>query len=112
MAGDYFTFFNYFISLRYLELLSKQYEGRVLVQFMHHTMKDYSSFVTDTTLNQRFMAMVTDLRGFSSIVDHDLCLGNLVDWENPDQVHGFYHPHEEVHEQLATRFIDKLLNNE
>jgi hypothetical protein len=79
---------------------------------MHHTMKDYSSFVTDTTLNQRFMSMVTDLRGFSSIVDHDLCLGNLVNWENPDQVHGFYHLHEKIHEQLATQFIDKLLNNE
>ena len=112
VASDYFTFFNYFTSLRYLELLSKQYEGRVLVQFMHHTMNDYSKFVTDTTLNKRFMAMVTDLRGFSSIVDHDLCLGNLVNWDNLDQVHGFYHPHEEIHEQLAARFIDKLLNNE
>ena len=112
VAGDYFTFFNYFTSLRYIELLSKEYDGRVLVQFMHHTMKDYSNFVTDNTLNRRFMSMVTDLRGFSSIVDHDLCLGNLVNWDSTDHVHGFYHPHEEIHEQLAATFVDKLLNNE
>lgn len=112
IANDYFAFYNYFISLRYLELLSKQYEGRVLVQFIHHTMKDYTNYITDTTLNKRFMAMVTDIRGFSSIVDRDLCLGNLVNWDSTDDVHGFYHPHEEFHEQLAAKFVDKLLNNE
>jgi hypothetical protein len=39
-------------------------------------------------------------------------LGNLIDWNNPEQLHGFSHPREEFHEQLAAKFVDKLLNNE
>lgn len=111
IADDYFLFFNYYMALRYFDLLNKQLENRVVVQFMHHTMKDYVKFVSNKELNKRFMGMVSDLNNFDSIIDQDICLGQLVDWKS-DGVHGFYHPHAQFHEQLAQQVVDRLLNNE
>lgn len=112
IGDDYFLFFNYYTSLKYLELLSNYLDGRLLVQYVHCTMDDYVSFVKDKPLNKRFMSMVANTRRFRSIIDHDLCFSNLLDWRNDSQVHGFYHPHVRYHEQLADRVVDKLLNNE
>lgn len=112
IANEYFLFFNYFTSLKYLDLLSEHLGGRLLVQYVHCTMDDYSSFVSDKTLNPRFMNMVTNTRKFNSIIDHDMCFSNLLDWRNPSQVHGFYHAHAEYHEQLADIVVNKLLKNE
>ena len=93
-------------------MLSNYLEGRLLVQYVHCTMSDYINFVKDKPLNKRFMSMVANTRQFRSIIDHDLCFSNLLDWRNDSQVHGFYHPHVRYHEQLADRVVDKLLNNE
>ena len=112
IGDDYFLFFNYYTSLKYLELLSNYLDGRLLVQYVHCTMSDYINFVKDKPLNKRFMSMVANTRQFRSIIDHDLCFSNLLDWRNDSQVHGFYHPHVRYHEQLADRVVDKLLNNE
>jgi hypothetical protein len=112
IADDYFILFNYYNTLRHLELLSEQQGGRFLVQFIHQTMRDYISFLSNKPLEERFMAMVSSTDNFKSIIDHDLALGNLVNWNNESQVHGFYHPHIEFHEQLADLIVDKLSNNE
>lgn len=112
IADEYFLFFNYYTSLRYLDLLSQELGGRLLVQYLHCTMDDYASFVQDKKLNTRFMCMATNTRRLRSIIDHDMCLSNLIDWRNDSQVHGFYHAHVEYHEKLANTIIDKLLNNE
>lgn len=112
VADDYFTLFNYFNSMRYLDLLSSSLGGRVLVQPLHQTVNDYISFVSHTPLNKNFMRMFESINNFKSIIAGDVCFGNLVDWRNETQVHGFNHPHIRYHEQLADIIVDKLLNNE
>lgn len=112
VADDYFLLFNYFNSLKYLDLLSERHQGRFLVQFIHHTIHDYSSFLSNKSLHKRFMGMVTATDNFKSIIDHEIAFGNLVNWNNESQVHGFMHLHIEYHEQLADLIVKKLKNNE
>lgn len=112
MADDYFLLFNYFNSLKYLDLLSERHQGRFLVQFIHHTMNDYNDFLSNKSLHKRFMGMVTATDNFKSIIDHDISFGGLIDWNNESHVHGFFHLHIEFHEQLADLIVNKLTNNE
>lgn len=112
MADDYFLLFNYFNTLKYLDLLSERHQGRFLVQFIHHTMHDYNDFLSNKSLNERFMGMVTATDNFKSIIDHDISFGGLIDWDNESHVHGFFHLHIEFHEQLADLIVNKLTNNE
>lgn len=112
IADDYFILFNYYSTLKYLELLSEQQGGRILVQFIHQTMRDYISFLSSKTLQERFMQMVNSTDNFKSIIDHDMAFGNLVTWDDETQVHGFYHLHIETHEQFADLIVDKLTNSE
>jgi len=112
IADDYFLFFNYFTSLKYLDLLSNALGGRLLVQYLHSTMDDYTKFVTNKNLNSNFMSMVGNTRGLRSILDHDTSFSSFVDWGDKSKVHGFYHAYVECHEQLADILVDKLLNNE
>jgi hypothetical protein len=112
VADDYFTLYNYFNTLKYLDLLSSRFNGRILVQPLHQTVNDYIGFVSDKHLNKRFISMIESINKFTSIIDHDVCFGNLVNWGNQSQVHGFNHPHIRYHEQLADIVVDRLLNNE
>jgi hypothetical protein len=112
VADDYFTLYNYFNTLKYLDLLSSNFNGRILVQPLHQTVNDYIRFVSSKSLNKRFIGMIESINKFSSIIDHNVCFGNLVDWQNESQVHGFNHPHIKYHEQLADIIVGRLLNNE
>ncbi len=118
IASDYFLMYNYQNAMRYLDLLNIQLGGRVCVQFLHSTAKDYIGNLTYRNKeakkenNRVFLNLFNGINNYKSIIDKDTSFSSLVNWNDRSGVHGFYHPHVKYHEQLADIVMNKLLNNE
>lgn len=108
VANDYFLLYNYFNCLEHLDLLSKKLNGRILMQYMHHTLSDYIVFAKDMVPS--FQKMVSAPNNYDSIIDKDYSFGNFINWET--DTHGYYHPREEFHEQFANHIYKKLTNKD
>lgn len=78
--------YQFIHDIKYLDLLSKSLNGRVLQQFCYDTLP------------------VT----FESMLDTSYSFNNLVDWKSRDDIHYFGHPKENFHRTFAEHLIEKI----
>ncbi len=72
--------------IKYLDLLSKLLNGRILQQFCYDTVQV----------------------PFDSILDPNYSFNNLVDWKDRNDIHYFGHPKEHFHKIFAEHLIEKI----
>jgi len=108
IANDFFLLYQYYNTLTQFNNLHKELNNRLLVQYLHHSFKDYINFHrTQLTTNQEFMKLMEQNCNLESVIDNDYCFGKFVHWDN--DTHGYYHPKEEFHQILADHLYGKLI---
>lgn len=108
IGNEYFLLYNWFQSIKYLDLLSEKLNGRLLQQYMHYTINDYLRFI-DAEISDDFLTIIKQVESFNSIIDHNACLGKLVQWGV--NTHAYNHPPVESHKVLATELFNTLADD-
>lgn len=88
-VNDHFKLYHYYQSMRHLDLLSNKLNGRLLQQYVHHTLADYISFCNEP-INPNFLQMIRTGLEFNSVIDQQYSFGHILNWDT--DTHGGYHP--------------------
>jgi len=107
MATDEFLIYNYYNSIKYLDLLSDRLSGRLLQQYMHTTMNDYNDRIKYASKNELTSLISLSAGSFESIIDETKTLMSMA--ANNTRVHGFGHPDKGTHDAFAQHIYDKLV---
>lgn len=107
-ATDYTLFYNYYQSVKYLDMLSKNLGNRLIQQFTVDTFSNYVSLSSKKIQNSPLVEMTKQLLNFESIVDPEFSFKSLItDFEKDS--HGFSHPKLRLHKLFANKLAEKLL---
>jgi len=90
--------FNWYQSIKHLDMLSDKLNNRLLQQFVFKPM-DTTDILINTVYN------------FKSIIDKNYSFDNIVDWSDLRNVHGYQHPKVQFHKQFAEHILGVLNEN-
>lgn len=93
LANDYYIFYNWFLNIKYLDLLSNKLEGRLVQQYVWGTFEELFYIMNQNgglDCNPEFSNIIKQALFFKSILNQDLSFGKLGDWAT--DTHAFYHP--------------------
>jgi len=106
--GNPFNFmYQYFFHLKYIELLSKNLNGRVFCVWTHAVYGQYKGW--NKTENDNLLYLICDqIENFDSIIAPNLSLyGLITDYES--ETHGFTHPKQEIHDKFAFMLFPQIV---
>jgi hypothetical protein len=109
VANDYFNLYNYFHCLKYLDMISTQWSGRLLQQYMHQPFDDYKKSL-NIRLRPEFEKLISKVDDITSIIDREYSFGRTINW-NTD-THPGMHPRVEFHKKFASHIADVLKRNQ
>ncbi len=104
-VNEYWATYSWYQSIAYIDMLSKQFNGRILQQYLHST---YSQNVNNRKLKTEFLKITNNLENCSSIIDSNLSFYTTDNHWDSTNTHGFHHPYESVHDSLAKQLAIKI----
>jgi hypothetical protein len=105
VANDYYNLYHWYISLKFLDLLSDRLGGRLVQQYIHGRYDDYKRW-TKKPINPKFVNILEEANSFNSVIDYNYSLGNYIHWDN--DTHGMHHPRIEFYKQFTDHIYKKL----
>lgn len=94
LSSDDHLLYNWYIGIKYLDMLSNRLGGRLLQQYCYDTAKD-------TFYHEALTQM-------DSFIDPNFSFNNIVDWDDSSKLHCFGHPTFELHKQFADYITEKV----
>jgi hypothetical protein len=108
--NTYFIAYNFYNSMRYLDMLSDKLNGRILLQPVHNSIYSYlRDFGKE--LDADFLKLITTMKDFKSFIDAEYSFSGILDWKNTNESHGGGHPKEPFHQKFANHVAEKLSKN-
>jgi len=102
MANDYNFFYNWYTSIKYIDMLSSHLGGRILQQPCLTRYKDHEYDISKLTIK----SIIEKINIFDSIIDHDHSLWDMM--EDKSDTHAWHHPKEIYHQRFADHLFEIL----
>jgi len=111
IANDYFNSYQWYNSIKYLDMLSDRIGGRILQCYLHSTFNELKKNKWNN-LKSEFVDQFDEMQTFESIVEPNFALATGIDWDN--ETHGGWHPKIQFHTKYANHITNILTgkNNE
>jgi|688.fasta_scaffold37820_2 hypothetical protein len=106
IANDYWLLYNWYRAVKYIDMLSKTLNNRILQVYLHTNYQAYKDVFNVN--NNEFLSIINSLKNIESILDKDLSFGKIEPYWNHKTEHGFYHPYEILHKNLAKILAEKI----
>lgn len=105
-VNDYWTLYNWYQSINYLDMLSTKLNGRIIQQYIHSSYN--LNLCHYANVKPEFLKITDNLYYCNSILDQKLSF-YTVDPKWTDQTqHGFFHPYEIIHDSFAKKLAQKI----
>ena len=106
LANDYLLLYNWYHEVKYIDMLSKTINNRIIQVYLH---SDYTSYKNMLNVNSNeFLNIIDSLENIDSVLDKDLSFYKVEPHWNAETEHGFHHPYEIIHKNLAKIIAEKI----
>lgn len=106
LANDYWLLYNWHHAIKYIDMLSKTLNNRIIQIYLHTDYQSYRNRVEVS--NPSFLNITDSINDIDSIIDKKLTFGTVEPYWSPETQHGFYHPYEILHKNLAKILAEKI----
>ena len=98
-TGDGNLAYHWYQCLHLLNLMGNT-KIKLFMQFVHSTADDRIEWA-NKPLSADVKSMLTSIKSFNTILDHNYSFTNIIDWNDYSQIHGFMHPQQHKHQEFA-----------
>lgn len=109
VLNEYYVVYNFIKTLTYLQHLKDTLPITIIAQPLHTSINDLNTKIENK--NHSILKMLKQIEDYSVIIDPNISFWKILS-EMPnngaDSVHGFHHPHEQIHDLLVSIILNKI----
>jgi hypothetical protein len=106
IANDYWLLYNWHHAVKYIDMLSKTLNNRILQVYLHTNYQEYR--IGFNVHQDEFLKITDSLENIESIVDKNVSFKNVEPYWSHKTEHGYHHPYEILHKNLAKILAEKI----
>jgi hypothetical protein len=106
IANDYWLLYNWHHAVKYIDMLSKTLNNRILQVYLHTNYQEYK--IEFNVHHNEFLKITDSLENIESILDKNLSFKNVEPLWTHKTEHGYHHPYEILHKNLAKLLAEKI----